>query len=138
MRVWLLQSKEGGLTCGHLHVHEAQAWRCLDTQADPEAWVVLYSYLHQPSGERPKPDGWLVASGLCLLLIGLAFGLLMVGGLIHTLMHNDLWDSERRLLVTLYSFGMLGAGAWVFMSTDILISDIRRPTTTGWGGWDWF
>ena len=127
MRVWLLQSKEGGLTCGHLHVHEAQAWRCLDTQADPEAWVVLYSYLHQPSGDRPKPNVWMVAGVFCLLLTGLAFGLLMVGGLIHTLMHNDWWDSER-----------LVAGAWVFMSTDILISDIRRPTTTGWGGWDWF
>ena len=132
MRVWLLQSKEGGLTCGHLHVHEAQAWRCLDTQADPEAWVVLYSYLHQPSGERPKPNGWMVAAAFCVLLAGLALGLMSVGGLIYTLMHNWL------LLVVACGFVMLITGGWVFAFADMLISEIRRPTTTGWGGWDWF
>ena len=131
MRVWLLQSKEGGLTCGHLHVHEAQAWRCPDAQADPGAWTVLYSYLHQPSGERPKPNGWLVAGCLCLVLAGLALGLTMVGGLIHTLMHNWL------LLVVAGGTVVLITGTWVLVFANMLIEEIRRPTTTGWGGWDW-
>lgn len=132
MRVWLLQSKEGGLTCGHLHVHEAQAWRCLDTQADPEAWVVLYSYLHQPSGERPKPDGWMVAGTFCVLLAGLALGLMSVGSLIHTSMHN--WQH----LVMAGGTVVLLTGGWVLVFANMLIEQIRRPTTTGWGGWDWF
>ena len=93
---------------------------------------MLYSYLHQPSGDRPKPNGWMVTSGFCLVLSGLALGLTLVGGLIYIFMHNWL------LLVVTCGVVMLMTGGWVFFFAETLISEIRRPTTTGWGGWDWF
>ena len=74
MNVWLLQSKEGGLTCGHLHEDEAAAWRCRGVQADPEGWVVVSARLSNPGRPELRAD----VVGLALLA-GLVFFLLMTG-----------------------------------------------------------
>lgn len=56
MRTWLLQSRRGGRTCGHLHIRESGAWRCRDLQAEPAAWSVVSTWLADPEGARPKRD----------------------------------------------------------------------------------
>ena len=56
MRVWLLKSRRGGLTCGHLHVRESGAWRCLETEAEPSVWSVVSTYLSDTEGARLRPD----------------------------------------------------------------------------------
>ena len=55
MKAWLLQSRHSGLTCGHLHEHEAEAWRCLGSQADPASWTVMSTWLSSV-GASPKHD----------------------------------------------------------------------------------
>ena len=55
--MWLLRSKKGSQTCGHLHVAEVEAWRCLDTQAEPSAWAVASAWL-TVKDQRPKQDLW--------------------------------------------------------------------------------
>ena len=75
METWLLQSRKGGRTCGHLHVAEAEAWRCLDAQAEPAAWSVASAWL-AVKDERPQRDveyvlllwGWVVLMPLGAVL----------------------------------------------------------------------
>ncbi len=67
MRAWLLQSRQSGLTCGHLHQHEAEAWRCLGLQADPASWTVKSLWLSSV-GAPPKRNTWAIAAGLCLFV----------------------------------------------------------------------
>ena len=49
----MLKSRKGGQTCGHLHVAEAEAWRCLDAQAEPSAWSVASACL-TVKDKRPR------------------------------------------------------------------------------------
>ena len=77
MRVWLLQSRRGGRTCGHLHVRESGAWRCRDTQATPWAWSVVSTFLSDAEGARPRPDWDSVIA--CTGMVVLALGGVVVG-----------------------------------------------------------
>ena len=58
--MWLLKSKRGNQTCGHLHAAEAEARRCLDRQALPSAWSVASASLVLVD-QRPKQDPWYVS-----------------------------------------------------------------------------
>ena len=40
---------------GHVHVAEVEAWRCLDTQAEPSAWTVASAWL-TVKDKRPRRD----------------------------------------------------------------------------------
>ena len=54
METWLLKSEKGGQTCGHLHVAEAEAWRCLDAQTEPSAWAVASARLAVKDERRQR------------------------------------------------------------------------------------
>ena len=57
--MWLLKSKKGSQTCGHLHVAEVEAWRCLGGQASPSAWSVASAWL-TVKDRRLERDVWYV------------------------------------------------------------------------------
>ena len=75
MEMWLLRSRKGGRTCGHLHVAEAEAWRWLDAQAEPSAWSVASAWL-AVKDEGPRRDveyvlplwAWVLLMPLCGVL----------------------------------------------------------------------
>ena len=133
MRVWLLQSKAGGLTYGHLHVRDAEAWRCLDTQADPGGWSVVGTYLSEPEGTRPRRN----AVGICLLLgVALPMSLFFVGlaaGAVYTIWAKlELWAGLGLAVCAIGAAGVL-VPVWA-----LLYREIRHPSNVTWGGWDWW
>ena len=73
--MWLLRSKRGSRTCGHLHAAEAEAWRCLDRQAVPSAWSVALASL-APEDQRPKLGTVTGPPGAVLSAAALVAGLL--------------------------------------------------------------
>lgn len=83
METWLLESRKGGRTCGHLHVAEAEAWRCLDAQAEPSAWSVASARL-AVKDERPQRDvEYLLLLWAWVVLMPLG-AVLSVAGLVHS------------------------------------------------------
>ena len=131
MRVWLLQSRRGGRTCGHLHVRESGAWRCRDTQAEPSAWSVVSTFLSDAEGARPRPDwGSVIAcTGMVVLALGMVAGSL--AALVWGFRSGDLWAVGA---------GGFGASASLLLMAlwgKSLVDDFRNPTPYG-GGWEWF
>lgn len=81
MRTWLLQSRRGGRTCGHLHVRESGAWRCRDLQAEPAAWSVVSTWLTDHEGARPKRDWDRIGACAGVLLLTGGTGATALAGL---------------------------------------------------------
>ena len=72
MYVWMAKHKQQDVTCGHLHAKEAEAWACLDVQADPQDWKLLSTWLSNTDmgGRREASEviGWMMALSLCVVL----------------------------------------------------------------------
>ena len=128
MRAWLLQSRQGGLTCGHLHQRETEAWRCLGMQGDPTSWTVMFTWLSSAGSPMGRDPG-AVAAGLCLL-VPLTAGI--VDGLVNMLHGLLTWT-----LATV-SFGalvVLFLGVAACLAEGLFINAIRRPSPSGLRGW---
>ena len=131
MRVWLLQSRRGGLTCGHLHVRESGAWRCRDTQAEPAAWSVVSTWLSDPKGARPKPDwgGLMVTSAMVIMCLGFIVGCLAGAAWA--------WVTGEVMAVVAWIFVTAILGLLLTASGKMLVETYRDPSSFG-DGWDWF
>ena len=131
MSVWLLRSRRGGLTCGHLHVREPGAWRCRETQAEPAAWSVVSTRLTEEEGARPKPDWGLVmvVGAMLIMLLGLTMGCL--AGLVSA------WVTGVVGGVVIWIFGVATSGLLMAACGKMLVDEYRDPSPSG-GGWDWF
>ena len=129
MRVWLLQSRRGGRTCGHLqHVRESGAWRCRDVQSDPAGWSVVSTWLSEPEGARPKVDwGWIAVGAAMLLLVGGA----TVAVLVWSWIVGNAGLAVVAAVVAAF-FGLLTAS-----TVRQFVDDYRNPSSWS-GGWDWF
>ena len=130
MRAWLLQSRQSGLTCGHLHEHEAEAWRCLGMQADPASWTVMSLWLSSV-GAPPKRNTWAIAAGLCLLVpltAGIVAGLV---NMLHGLWMGTLTTASVGALVVLF------LGVIMCLVEGLVINATRRPSSSGLSGWEW-
>ena len=133
MRVWLLQNKAGGLTCGHLHDRDAEAWRCLDAQADPGGWSVVDTYLSEPEGTRPHRD----AVGICLLsVVVLLFSFLFVGFAAAAV--YVIWAGLELWAGLALAACAVAAGVVLVPICGWLYREIRHPSNVAWGGWDWW
>ena len=109
MRVWLLQSRRGGRTCGHLHVRESGAWRCMDTQPDPSGWSVVSTWLSDPEGARSKVElRWLMVVAGFLVLIGGVVVTALVG-MVWTWIAGYVWMAVG-VAVVVVVFGLSAAG----------------------------
>lgn len=84
MQVWLLQSRKGGRTCGHLHVRESGAWRCRDVQAEPGAWSVASAWL-TAQDKRPEQDVWHVLALWFMVVMAPASAVLSAVALVAAL-----------------------------------------------------
>ena len=130
MRTWLLQSRRGGRTCGHLHVRESGAWRCRDLQAEPAAWSVVSTWLTDPDGARPKRNwGWMGASVVVFLLTG-GTGAAALAGLAWSWMVGSVWLAAVAVVVAV-CFGAMSAPA-----AREVVDACRNPSSSS-GGWDW-
>ena len=128
MRVWLLQSRKGGRTCGHLHVRESGAWRCRDTQAEPAAWSVVSTWLSDPEGGRRKPDKDLVCvfGFMAFVILPLPVGAFAFAW----------WSLGQAVwLVLVAVFVVVVAVGLVVLPISMLVDELRDPRP--WGGWDW-
>ena len=115
MRVWLLQSRRGGRTCGHLHVRDSGARQCRDTQADPLPWMVTSAWLSELEGARRKPDwGGLMVGAAMVILVGAALA-------------GQVWGAVLAGVVL-----VLLTGACV----SIWLDEYRNPSPYGIS-WDW-
>ena len=131
MGVWLLQSRRGGLTCGHLHVRESGAWRCRETQAEPASWSVVSTRLSDAEGARPKPD-WvllMILGAMVIMAVGLTMGCL--AGLVSA------WVTGVVGGVVVWIFGVAISGLLMAAFGNMLVDEYRDPSPSG-GGWDWF
>ena len=118
MRVWLLQSRRGGRTCGHLHVRDSGAWRCRDTQADPLAWMVTSAWLSELEGVRRKPDwGGLMVGAAMVILLGAALA-------------GQVWGAVLAGVVLVLFVLLTGA------CVSIWLDEYRNPSPYGIS-WDW-
>ena len=129
MRAWLLRSRQGRLTCGHLHDREADAWRCLGLQADPICWSVASTWL-SVVGVPPKHDAWTIAGGLCLL-VPLAAGI--VAGLVNMIHSLWAWDLAK---VSFVALAVLFLGVTSCMIVALVIDASRHPSSSGPDGRD--
>ena len=71
MEIWLLKSKKGSQTCGHVHVAEVEAWRCLDTQAEPSAWAVVSACLTVKDKRLRRDMEYVLLLGAWVVLVPL-------------------------------------------------------------------
>ena len=123
--MWLLKSKKGSQTCGHLHVAEVEAWRCLDTQAEPSAWAVASASV-TVKDKRPKQDLcyvlmlWmgLVMAPLCAVLCTVAFVVALV---------RQSWDE-----VSLFVVGLAVSVPFSFVVVQWFREEIGRPRILDW------
>ena len=129
MQVWLLQSRRGGRTCGHLHVRESAGWRCRDAQAEPGAWSVISVWLNGEEGTRPKRD-----KGMIAVLTGFGFlsslaCVALLAGAVYE------WGHRAVALGSVVFAVVFGCLAFAFGFA--LLKEIRDPTSYR-GGWDWW
>ena len=131
MRVWLLKSKRGGRTCGHLHVRESGARRCLDTQPEPSGWSVVSTYLSDTEGARLKPNWSMLLANIGIMSIGLGMAAFGAVALVWGLRTDD------GLAIGTGIFGVLTGLLLSVLWGKSLVDDYRDPSPYG-GGWDWF
>ena len=131
MTVWLLQSRRGGRTCGHLHVRESGAWRCRHVQGEPGAWSVVSTWLSEPQGARPKRDwDWIVINFMMFMLTA-GFSVAGLAGMVR------FWWSGNGLLLVLSAAvaGLFGLWAWLWAGH--LLDEFRNPSSQVGFSWDW-
>lgn len=117
---------------GHLHVRDAEAWRCLDTQADPGGWSVG-TYLSELEGTRPHRD----TVGICLLsVVVLLFSFLFVG--FAAAAAYVIWAGSELWAGLGLAVCAIGAGGVMVPVWALLYREIRHPSNVTWGGWDWW
>ena len=68
----MLQSRKGGQTCGHLHVGEADAWRCRGVQEEPGAWLVASAWLSVKDERQRHVLGYVPLLWLAVVLTPVA------------------------------------------------------------------
>ena len=129
MRVWLLQSRKGGRTCGHLHVRESGAWRCRDTQPDSAGWSVVSTWLSDPEGARPKQDSAFLALGAGVVLL-----VLMIVGvlLLAAVWFWTIGEPSGALVSGVLALIFLPL---VWSAVQTMVDTYRHPSRGG--GWDW-
>ena len=130
MRVWLLQSRRGGRTCGHLHVRDSGARRCRDTQADPLAWMVTSAWLSELEGARRKPDwgGLMVGVAMVILVGGIGVAAFVV--LVGAALAGQVWGAVLAGVVLVLFVLLTGA------CVSIWLDEYRNPSPYGIS-WDW-
>lgn len=123
--MWLLKSKKGSQTCGHLHVAEVEAWRCLDTQAEPSAWAVASAWLTVKDKRRRRDMEYVLMLWAWMVLVPLLAVLsaaLVVQGLIR-----QSWETAFLSVV-----GLACCVPAFFHVVAHFRKEIGRPRILGW------
>ena len=124
MEMWLLKSEKGGQTCGHLHVAEAEAWRCRDMQAEPSAWSVASARLAVKDDRRQRD----VVHEIALWAwVGLASVAAVLGAtaLVVALVRED-WEAAF-----VFAVGVWFCAAFSYAGVEWLRKEIGRPRILG-------
>ena len=123
--MWLLKSKKGSQTCGHLHVAEIEAWRCLGRQASPSAWSVASAWV-TVKDQRPKQDLWnVLLLGAWVVLVPL-LAVLSAALVVQDLIRQS-WESAF-----LFAVGLAFCVPASFHVVAYFRKEIGRPRILDW------
>ena len=123
--MWLLRSRKGGQTCGHVHVAEVEAWRCLDTQAEPSAWAVASAWLTVKDKRPRRGMEYVLLLGAWVVLVPL-LAVLSAALVVQDLIRQS-WETAF-----LFAVGLAFCVPASLHVVAYFRKEIGRPRILGW------